>query len=143
MTTKTVTPIVRNLRGLQLINAARDLLVQPVSMEEKTGLEGARYNQADGGTNYDGCGAAACVVGWMAYLAGLWDGATSCDYDYYAVAYAAGLERNQIYDLYFGEWEQWGEPCPENGDLCSRTNAAAVRVLDRLIAEQEAKQLQS
>ncbi len=143
MTTQTVVPIVRNLRGLQLINAARDLIAAPDLMAEKTGLEGAHYDQSQPGNPDHRCGAAACALGWMAFLAGVWDGMSASTYADKEIGQLVGLYEDETRDLYCGFWDRWGVPAPERGSLLNRTNEEAVRVLDRLIAEQEAKQLQS
>ncbi len=144
MTIDIVVPVRRNLRGLELIRGTRYLLSEPDKMEEKTGIEGANYNQRRPGykeTPDDQCDGSGCLVAWMAFLSGLWNGGEA-KYHYYDVAFMAGLSKIEIRDLFWGYWDRWGEPDPANGGLLDRTNAAAVRVLDRLIAEQEAKQAQ-
>ncbi len=143
MTTQTVVPIVRNLRGLDLLRALLDLLSEPAKMAEKTGLVGARYDQREPGHCWHSCDSAACMFGWMAFLAGEWDGRSESTYSVREIGELASLNYRDANSLFFGFWDRWGEPAPERGSLPNRTNEAAVRVLDRLIAEQEAKQAQS
>lgn len=131
------------LRGIALLKATRDLLAEPAKMAEKTGLPGARYDQSNPGDLYLDCDTPACVLGWMAVLAGAvtfrrrhW----GHDYSSEGIGKLAGLGFYEASDLYTGRWQRWGVKDPPSGDILRRRASTAVRVLDRIIEEQEQKQ---
>lgn len=137
----TTEPRVRNLRGLPLIKALRDLLSEPEKMAEKTGLkDGAIYDQRRAGRFRLDCGAEACLTGWSMFLSGAWDGKSIPEYSLYDVLVVTGMDIDDVTSLFVGNWYRWGEWSPKSGSLNNRSADEAVRVLTRIIEEMEAGQ---
>lgn len=136
----TIESPVRSLRGIPLLKATRALLRHPSRMAERTGLARAAYDQGERGYYYiSTCGTTACVAGWMMFLAGKWDGISPFTYHWRDVSDLTGMRSSVADDLYFGRWDRWGEPHRGNKSNMDRSNAAAVRILTRIIAEMEAE----
>lgn len=132
--TSITTPTRVPLRGIPLLKATRALLRHPSTMAAKTGLVEAVYDQADPG-NGEVCETRACVGGWIAFLAGEWDGKDRSGVRPEVIQDLTGLSWYLATNLYYGRWTRWGEP---DGELrLDRSNAAAVRVLGKIIQEME------